>query len=211
MIALSSLDSIISTKSLLKHPFYQKWSKGELTLDDLRVYAKEYFHLVERIPGIVDRVRDRVTDPSFKAGIEHNAEEEREHVELWKRFAGSLGIPAGELMSYEPSHTVKDAVASMEALAERGLEEGITAMYALELELPKIAVTKKQGLCDFYGLTSEDAHIYFDEHLKEEEHLKVWRSQPVSDRAAATAEACVAAQNRVLDGVCERCGIPMDC
>ena len=58
-MTLSTLDPFIASMSLLKHPFYQKWSKGELTKGDLAFYAKEYFHLVERIPGIVARVHER--------------------------------------------------------------------------------------------------------------------------------------------------------
>ncbi len=212
MFTLSFLDPLIASQSLLIHPFYQKWSRGELTLDDLRMYAKEYFHLVQRIPGIVARVHERVREPALKAKTAQNIAEEQEHVELWKRFAGSLGINAEELAAHVPCRTVFDAVAKLETLAEGSAEEGIVAMYALECELPKIAATKKQGLRDFYGLTSDDAHIYFDEHLKEEKHLEVWRSFVIDgDTAEATASASLAAQNKVLDGVCEECGIAMTC
>ncbi len=211
-MTLSALDALITSRSLLKHPFYQKWSKGELTLGDLRVYAKEYFHLVERIPGMVSRVRARVRDRDLQGRIDENIREETEHIELWKRFAKSLGISESELMSHRPSQMVMDAVASIEVLAERGMEEGIVGMYALEAELPKIAATKKDGLCTFYGLMSEDAHVYFDEHLKEEEHLKVWRAFSVdAERAHAAAETSLAAQHQVLDAVCALRGISMHC
>src|SRR3989344_5637722 len=120
---LSQLDSLIASRSLLKHPFYQKWSKGELTLGDMRIYAKEYFHLVERIPGIVARVRDRATDAKFRAQIEENMHEEQEHVALWKRFAKSLGVSEQELSEHQASPTVIAAVASLESLADEGLEE----------------------------------------------------------------------------------------
>lgn len=212
MISLSALDPLISSRSLLKHPFYVAWSKGELTLDDLRIYAKEYFHLVDRIPGIVARVADRVADKNLKIQIQENMREEQEHVELWKRFAKSLGIPESELVAYQPSMKVRAAVDTLEKLAEEGKEEGITGMYALEAELPAIAATKKDGLCKFYGLDSEDAQIYFDEHLKEEKHLAVWRAFTVDhDRAQAAAMTSLTAQNQVLDAVCDACGISMMC
>src|SRR3989338_3233981 len=100
---LSQFDSLIASKSLLKHPFYQKWSKGELTLNDLKIYAKEYFHLVERIPGVVASVAERAKTKNLKTQIEKNVTEEQEHVELWKRFAKSLGISETELTAYVPS------------------------------------------------------------------------------------------------------------
>ncbi|MBI3331690.1 iron-containing redox enzyme family protein [Candidatus Peregrinibacteria bacterium] len=209
---LSQFDSLIASRSLLKHPFYQKWSKGELTLNDMQVYAKEYFHLVERIPGIVARVRDRAQDRRLKDQIDENVREEQEHVELWKRFAKSVGVTEQELRSYVPSMTVQKAVASLEETAERSFSEGVVAVYALELELPKIAETKKDGLCRFYGLENEDAQIYFDEHLKEEKHLGVWRAMPIEGSTLKqAAERSLTAQNQVLDGVCEKCGISMVC
>ncbi|NOS68287.1 MAG: pyrroloquinoline quinone biosynthesis protein PqqC [Candidatus Peribacteraceae bacterium] len=211
-ISLSTLDPQIASRSLLKHPFYVAWSKGELTLGDLRVYAKEYFHLVERIPGIVARVSIRVQDQALRDRIRENMREEAEHVELWKRFAKSLGISEDELLEHQASAKVQSAVATLEKLAEEGMEEGIVGMYAMEAELPAIAATKKDGLCKFYGLDSEDAQVYFDEHLKEEQHLQVWRAFSVDQqRAEAAAATSLTAQNQVLDAVCETCGISMSC
>ena len=42
-----TLDSKIADHNLLDHPFYQAWSTGELPLEALRSYAREYgvFHL----------------------------------------------------------------------------------------------------------------------------------------------------------------------
>src|SRR3989338_6735484 len=110
MVTLSVFDELIASMSLLKHPFYQKWNKGELTLNDLRVYAKEYYHLVTRIPGIVSRVRDRVENRDLKMQIEENIREEQEHVVLWERFSSSLGISVDELQSHKPSLMTQSAV-----------------------------------------------------------------------------------------------------
>ncbi len=209
---LSTLDPFIASRSVLRHPFYLKWSAGELTMDDMRVYAKEYFHLVSRIPGIVAAVAGRIDDPSLKSQVEQNAAEETEHVELWKRFARSVGVSDQELSDYEPSALARAAVSKLEERAAAGVEEGIVAMYALERELPAIAETKKRGLEEFYGLTSEDAHIYFDEHLKEEQHLDVWRSFDLrGDDLLDAAGVSLDAQHQVLDAVCQVAGIEYHC
>ena len=113
-----------------------------------------------------------------------------------------------DIESYDPNQITKDAVAELEALAEESFEDGVAAMYALELEQPAIAQTKKDGLCKYYGLTSAEAHEYFDEHLNEEEHFSLWRKiemDPV--RAEAVIEKSLSAQHKVLDGVCEAAGI----
>ena len=47
------LDALIAEKSLLKHPFYQRWQAGELTLDELKGYACQYYQHVLAFPTYV--------------------------------------------------------------------------------------------------------------------------------------------------------------
>ncbi|PIQ75681.1 pyrroloquinoline quinone biosynthesis protein PqqC [Candidatus Peregrinibacteria bacterium CG10_big_fil_rev_8_21_14_0_10_49_24] len=214
MANLKQFDDLIASRSLLKHPFYVKWSAGELTMDDMKAYAKEYFHLAKRVPAIVERVRDRAIErrPDMVDVIEHNLEDETMHIELWKRFAMSVGVSEKELMEYKPSAKVQKAVEGLVKGAEGTFEEGVATMYALERELPEISQTKKDGLCKFYGLTGEDAHIYFDEHLKEAKHINVWLNVDVSEKEAeASVRESLANQNQVLDAVCDVAGIEIEC
>ncbi|MDA1208658.1 MAG: iron-containing redox enzyme family protein [bacterium] len=213
-VTVEAFDDLIASRSLLLHPFYVKWNAGELSMDDMQVYAKEYFQLAKRIPGIVGRVLERAGDrnPAMKAMIAENMKEEQEHVELWKRFACSVGVSNEELENYVPSAKVHEAVSELEAVTEGTFEDGVTAMYAMEKELPAIAQSKKDGLCKFYALTTEDAHIYFDEHLGEEKHLRVWMTVDLNESTAKiAAEKSLSAQNKVLDAVCDLAGIDMDC
>ena len=48
------IDEEIEKQSLLKHPFYQMWSEGKLSKEDLAGYAREYFQLVRTVPSLVD-------------------------------------------------------------------------------------------------------------------------------------------------------------
>lgn len=210
MSSLSQFDDLIASKSLLKHPFYVAWSKGELTLDDMKAYAKEYFQLVRRVPAIVERVRDLAQDHKEELvdHIESNLQDEKDHIELWKRFALSLGISEEELLAHQPSQKALDAVNGLEQAAEEGtFEEAVATMYALERELPEISKTKKEGLSRFYGLESEDAHIYFDEHLEEEDHFKVWLSVDMYKGVERAVRQSLQNQNKVLDAVCDVCGM----
>ena len=209
----SSIEQIVSARSLLKHPFYQAWSKGELTLNDLQGYAKEYYYAAKNVPVVMEIIRKNA--PSTLTQIqretfEKNAAEEVEHIELWERFASSLGITQNELNTYEPTHIVKDAVMLIVEQAGLGFEEGVAAMYAFECELPQISESKIDGLSKFYGLSTADARAYFDEHMAEEKHLCFWRAlldhfeEEKVENCILAARATVAAQNKILDGVVDR-------
>ena len=39
----AAIEKILEDKSILKHPFYQKWTEGRLTLGELREYSKQYY------------------------------------------------------------------------------------------------------------------------------------------------------------------------
>ena len=47
---LKQLDARIAQFDLLCHPFYKAWSAGELSRDDLREYAQDYYHQVTAFP-----------------------------------------------------------------------------------------------------------------------------------------------------------------
>ena len=214
--SLEQLDDFIRSKGLLTHYFYeQKWNNGELSKEERAVYAKEYFHLAKRVPVIVTNVRDRAIargETALVTEIEKNIVEETEHIELWKRFSLSLGVSEEDLENYNPHELTKEAVNELEELSKGSFEDGVTAMYAMELTLPEISQTKKDGLCKHYDLNSEDAHVYFDEHLNEEEHFAVWRKVEVDPvRAMTITKASLKAQHKVLDGVCEMCGFCVTC
>jgi len=221
MLHLSSaIEDLVKTRSLLKHPFYQAWSKGELTLKDLQGYAKEYYYAAKSVPVVMETIRKNAPHTLTQIQREtfaKNAREEVEHIELWERFASSLGITQDELNVYEPTQTVKDAVTLIVEQAELGFEEGVAAMYAFECELPAISESKISGLQKFYNLNSADAHAYFNEHMAEEKHLCFWRAlldhfgEEKYEDCLHTARGTVAAQNMILDGVIERYMPAMSC
>lgn len=210
---VSAIESAVQGRSLLQHEFYKAWSAGKLTKDHLCGYAKEYYFAAKHVPSVMNAIQDNMPEDLSEKEREtfaHNAKEEEEHIELWERFASSLGISKKELEGYEPTSTVKDAVASIVVEAEKGFEEGVAAMYAFECDLPAISQSKIDGLIQFYGMKSSDAHAYFEEHVAEEKHLCFWRNLiaefPAEKRESAlkAAKNIVSAQNKILDGVVER-------
>lgn len=207
MNIVQKIDSEIEKRSLLKHSFYQMWSEGRLTVDHLQGYSKEYFQLVKAVPKFVEGIA-KGTD---NQDIADNAKEEAEHVEPWVRFASALGVSRNDLVNYAGADKTNAAVAKMMGLASASFEEAVAAMYAYEMELPKISRSKIDGLKKFYRMDSEDATKYFEIHEEADvRHAQVWREilQKIpADRqqgAFAAAVESLKAQNMLLDSVQEK-------
>ena len=144
----------------------------------------------------------------MKDELIQNMNEESEHIPLWEKFAGSMGISESELHGYEGLEKTKRAVSNLGSLMD-SFDNGACAMYAFEKEIPKVSKTKLEGLKEFYGIDTKDATKYFEEHMIADiRHAASW--QKIIDNAGiddsvmlSTAEKSVAAQNLLLDSCYE--------
>ena len=71
------LDARIGKHDLLCHPFYQAWSAGELTRDDLREYAQDYYHQVEAFPSYLAALGLRLEDGELRRAVLANMCDEK--------------------------------------------------------------------------------------------------------------------------------------
>src|SRR5260221_12736041 len=92
------LDARVAKYDLLCHPFYKAWAAGELTLDDLRAYAQDYYHHVEAFPSYLAAFGLRLEDGDLRRAVLANMRDEKgiddrtgnhavPHSELWLDFA----------------------------------------------------------------------------------------------------------------------------
>jgi pyrroloquinoline-quinone synthase len=202
------IDKEIQNRSLLKHPFYQMWSKGELNLDHLQGYSKEYFSLVKTIPKMVGNIASLTINSESRQAIEENRREESEHIRLWKKFVLKLGVPEEVLFTYNGATSTNKAVSRLKKITTNSFEEGICSMYAYEMELPKISRSKIDGLELFYNINDDGALEYFRTHEEVDvRHAQVWRDLieyiPRSRHKTALNAAIesLKAQNELLDSV----------
>lgn len=149
---LDALDAIIAERHMLQHPFYQLWNRGELTLEQLRQYALEYYHQVYHFPTFVSATHARCADDMAvrQMLLENLMEEEHgenNHPELWRRFGDALGITRQEMATrqYLP-HTRKSVEILRELAFDPNPAVGLAALYAYESQIPEVAATKIEGL-----------------------------------------------------------------
>jgi pyrroloquinoline-quinone synthase len=185
------LDAVAERWDVLRHPFYTRWSRGELSIDELAFYAGEYRHVVVALAETARRASDG-----------DHAAEEAAHVGLWDGFADALGADTDRQRRPETAACAASWTAA-------GLE-GLAVLYAVESAQPAISRTKLDGLVGHYGFAAEgDGTRYFAVHATlDEEHaarartaLEARLDEGDEDRLVAAAEGALRGNWELLDGV----------
>jgi pyrroloquinoline-quinone synthase len=170
----------IDRYDLLKHPFYQAWSAGKLTREDLKFYAEQYFHQVSQFPTYLTSLHARLPEGATRRDVLANAYEEEcdglAHSDLWLRFAEGMSGADSNPVEKARIPEIKDLVDTFRALAKDApVASAFGALFAYESQVPKIAAEKRNGLKKFYG-ADDRACSYFTLHEKADvRHASVWR------------------------------------
>lgn len=170
MDPIQTLDARIASRHLLDHPFYQRWTCGTLTREELRDYAAQYFHYAMAFPTFVSAMHANTEDiPTRQLLLENLIEEERgpeNHPELWLRFCESLGLDREDVKSGTANAATRHLIATMKSLAREGaLHEGLAALYAYESQIPAVAKAKIEGLAKWYGISGDRDIAFFSVHM----------------------------------------------
>jgi pyrroloquinoline-quinone synthase len=208
MDVLARLDEARAATNVLEHPFYERWSAGELSADELAHYAGEYRHAVLALADASGRAAAAAPAP-HDSGLRHHAEEERAHVALWEQFEHAVGASPASSYAPETQECVKAWTAGGDVL------EHLAVLYAIEAGQPEISTTKLEGLTAHYGYSEEGpATEYFRVHeLRDVEHARqarelivelmagVEHAEEQAERMIARASAALRGNWTLLDGV----------
>ncbi|HUP49836.1 MAG TPA: CADD family putative folate metabolism protein [Thermoanaerobaculia bacterium] len=167
---MQQLDGEIAGRRLLDHPFYQRWSSGELTKEELREYARQYYHYAAAFPTFLSGMHAHTEDiPTRQLLLENLIEEEHgpeNHPELWLRFCEALGLDREEVLAGEANQATRALIDCMRSAARDGqLHEGLAALYSYESQVPGVAAAKIDGLAKWYGITGDRSIAFFSVHL----------------------------------------------
>jgi pyrroloquinoline-quinone synthase len=193
------IDSKVAERAMLKHPFYQAWTEGRLSLDTLRFYARQYFHHVEAFPRAVSAVHSNCPDRDGGRMLADNlAEEEgieagkQDHASLWLMFAGGLGEDELRVREQALNPETVALIDTFRRLSRKSYASGLGALYAYESQFPGVASAKIEGLVDRYGISDEPTLRFFRVHESADvEHSGVCRELldrlPEAEQAEAVA------------------------
>jgi pyrroloquinoline-quinone synthase len=188
------LDDVADRWNVLRHPFYQRWSEGDLSQPELAFYAGQYAHAVNALAAASRHAAD-VAPAGLAGELAQHAAEEEAHVDLWRRFAQAAG---GE----EDAAPLPETASCAEAWSDssRELLPTLVALYAIESAQPAISDTKRAGLVDHYGFSAGEGTEYFDLHVvRDVAHAEEGRAMIERELDGADADALVAEAERVLE------------
>ena len=217
---IQELDARIANHDLLCHPFYKAWAAGELSRDDLREYAIDYYHHVAAFPAYLAEFAARLPESELRSAVLANMADENgepagsgdrrsPHSELWLDFAEGMG--AQRDVQRNPTPEIKNLIEHFsEVAATAPLEATLAAFYAYESQVPRVAEEKARGLREWYG-ADEKTCAYFTLHTTADRyHAQVWRRQlekhlnengSNSETALQAGEAAALTLWRALDGI----------
>jgi pyrroloquinoline quinone (PQQ) biosynthesis protein C len=187
---------------VLEHPFYRRWSAGELSGQELARYAGQYRHAAEAIARLCADAAAGAP-PEHREELSRHARAEEEHIALWDAFVEAAG---GEIGA-EPRLETADCVRAW--TASDGYVRALARLYAIESGQPRISRVKREGLERFYGIRDGEGTAYFRVH----EDADVGHAAEVKrliedamqdgdeDAVVEAAESAFVANWRLLDGV----------
>lgn len=216
MQLITDLNSIISEYHLLKHPYYQAWSNGELTQASLGEYAAQYYAQVQSFPRFISRVHTHCPEIAARKVLLENLTDEEihgtDHPALWMQFAEGLGVTKERVDNTELLPETQQMVDTYYEIADRDWRDGLCALYAYECQVPEVSQSKIEGLIQFYGITDKRTLAFFKAHqVYDVEHANqvaaLINEYVEPERAKrATKEAAVVLW-KFLDGMCRHSGI----
>jgi len=205
------LDSRIAKHDLLTHPFYRAWAMGELTREDLRRYAAQYFHHVAAFPDYLEMFESRPQlESELAQAVAENRAGEDGHAELWLDFAEGMGADRAMVSGEQPLPEIQELIEIFQSIAREGAPaEALAAFYAYESQVPRIATEKARGLVEMYGADEKTCGYFTVHQTADIHHAQVWNEQlqkqtesPESQaKALAAGERVAKALWRALDGI----------
>jgi pyrroloquinoline-quinone synthase len=208
-IHLDKIDSDITRKHLLKHPFYLAWTRGKLSKEELVDYVKQYYHHVAAFATYLSAVHAKCDDQATRKQLLDNLIDEEvaspNHPQLWLKFAEGLGVSDIDVRKTSRELETQGLIDTFRSICGNGsTAEGLAALYAYESQIPAICEAKIDGLKRHYGFTDPEHYRYFTVHVEaDRKHSAAERKMLGDYLDNRNFESVRASMNRILDALWE--------
>jgi pyrroloquinoline-quinone synthase len=180
------VDGIVAPRRLLDHPFYVRWSRGELSRDELRAYAAQYRHFEAHLPSVLERAAHASDDAGLRDAALRNLADEtavgRAHLELFDGFLSAL-----DATEEAPTPATALLLDTYDRQLSASAARGLAAVLAYEWQSAEVARSKAAGLREHYGLDG-GAVEFWDVHAGVDGDHAAWLAGALSAAAADSTE-----------------------
>jgi pyrroloquinoline-quinone synthase len=158
------VENAVAEWRLLAHPFYLRWSAGQLSTDELRDYAAQYRHIEAAIPRLLTQAAAQCASAGARTRVEQTLDDELgdaqrpSHIALFEDFASALG--AAPALAAPATLAL---LATLDELVAHGAVDGLSSLAAYEVQSPGISASKADGLRRHHGFDGPGV-AFWDEH-----------------------------------------------
>ena len=131
---MQQFDRQLNENHLLKHPFYQAWSTGKLSVDSLRTYACQYYHHVDAFPRYISATHSNCQHSEARKVLLGNLNDEEgmngldSHPVLWLQFTKGLGLSEAAVANSALFPETKQFIDEFLTLSRSSYAEGLGAL-----------------------------------------------------------------------------------
>lgn len=173
------LTALLHGRELLTHPFYQRWERGELAVEELATYAAQYEHVERQLPLTLAACAPLLPEGPRRAALEENLADElgrpEPHLTLFTSFASSVGAEPTS-----PSPATQTLVSVYNDAPASGASFALGVIAAYEAQAADIASSKADGLRRWYELDSTGTR-FWDVHAELETTHARWLMDAAAD------------------------------
>lgn len=163
---LAAIDQAIDEGALAAHPLVTAWAEGQLSRDDLRAFATQYYQHLNALPRYVSTVHAGCDDLQIRRTllelltvIEATSPTVSE---LWLQSCAALGLFSDSVRQATSTTATQACINDFVYLCQSGTAQGLAALYTYVRQIPQVARLQRQGLIDHYGMTQGPGIEVFD-------------------------------------------------
>lgn len=164
--AVQGVEQLVAEDAVANHPTLVAWHAGRMSRDELRTFARVFFHLIDALPRTASRTHSATAEPwlrrpllSVLTSLDGNSPTLSE---LWLQTCAALGLSSDAVRRTPLSDDAAAALAVFERHASTGPATGTAVLYTLLRELPAACRLLCEGMRDHYGVAAGPGAEFFD-------------------------------------------------
>ena len=157
---------------MLKHPFYQAWTEGSLSIESLQNYCLQYRPFVDHFPRYVAAIISQCENPLQRKQLlcnlldEEGYPDQKDHPSLWKDFSIGMGINEKTYNETKPQPWAFQLHKNFWLRSQISFHESLASLYAYESQIPEVSKAKIEGLRKYFNITDAEVLKFFFLHEK---------------------------------------------